>query len=79
MTNLINNKGNTVKNFSLANKIKIASSLHAKKTATKVPTVIFLLIYKSLAATLIPHWGTNPNKAPKKGETLLFKLNLLEM
>ena len=42
-------------NFSLANKMKIASSLHAKKTATNVPTVIFLLMYKSLAATLIPH------------------------
>ena len=30
-------------------------SYDTKKTATNVPIVIFLLMYKSLAATLIPH------------------------
>ena len=75
--NLIINKGITLKILLLSNKINKASSLQAKKTLINVPIVIFLFIYKSLAATLTPHCGISPINAPNNGDVLEFELNFL--
>ena len=79
-TNFTINNGITDKILSLEERsIGKASSLHAIKTASKVPTLICFFLYKSEATIENPHWGIKPIAAPIIGEYLLLFWNFLLM